>query len=479
MDSSTTNPAVQTNVSDSGSVTAIGRLESLCRKAVLTQLKHIKHGSLIIEDPLEKMHFVGPEPGPVGKIRIRDFEAYKDIALGGSIGAAEAYMTNDWQTDNLTNVIRLMTLNIDVLEAMEGGMTKLLMPLLRLTHWLNRNTAKGSQRNIAAHYDLGNDFFELFLDPTMMYSSGIFPEKDSSMREASQNKMKIICEKLELKPTDHVVEIGTGWGSMAIYMAEHYGCQVTTTTISKEQYRYAVEKVREKGLEHRITLLLEDYRDLPLMTGEQTFDKLVSVEMIEAVGQAYLPAYMKTVERLLKPGGQRFGRRGGEIISQQLINGFRFVQQCAAGRAFGEMPFGVVAHRRLHLVINQRREQRLDVCAIEVVIRRLDHVDSRSRVLCLLVLPNVKRLRLRLAFGMLQFIHQRRTGAVEPAHHSADGNAEMLGDLVVAEIFASAEHQDGALGFIQPVHRCANALQILARVFAISRSVTHEHCRIG
>ncbi|MDX1692377.1 MAG: cyclopropane-fatty-acyl-phospholipid synthase family protein [Ketobacteraceae bacterium] len=269
----------------------------------MSQLENISHGSLIIEDPLEKHHFVGPEPGPVGKIRIKDMEAYKDIALGGSIGAAEAYMTSDWSTDNLTDVIRLMTLNLDVLESMEGGLAKLFMPLLRFTHWLNRNTAKGAQRNIAAHYDLGNEFFEMFLDPTMMYSSGIFPDESAGMREASLNKMRIICEKLELKPTDHVVEIGTGWGSMAIYMAEHYGCDVTTTTISKEQHHYAAERIREKGLEHKITLLLEDYRDLPALSGARKFDKLVSVEMIEAVGHQFYHSYFSTIDHLLKPNG--------------------------------------------------------------------------------------------------------------------------------------------------------------------------------
>ncbi len=302
MASSTTNPAVNSSTLASDQV-APGRLDALCRKAVLAQLKHIQSGSLILEDPQGKQHFVGPLPGPVGKIRICDFEAYRDIALGGSIGAAESYMTGDWTTDNLTDVIRLMTLNMDVLESMEGGITRFVMPLLRLTHWLNRNTAKGAQRNIAAHYDLGNDFFELFLDPTMMYSSGIFPHSEASMREASVNKMRTICEKLELKPTDHVVEIGTGWGSMAIFMAENYGCRVTTTTISKEQYRYAAGRVKEKGLENRITLLLEDYRELPAMCVGKPFDKLVSVEMIEAVGHQFYREYFSIIDRILKPSG--------------------------------------------------------------------------------------------------------------------------------------------------------------------------------
>lgn len=303
MASSTTNTAVNPTTNAPANAASMGKLDALCRKAVLSQLKNLQSGSLILEDPLEELHFVGSQPGPVGKMRIRDFEAYRDIALGGSIGAAEAYMTGDWTTDNLTEVIRLMTLNMDVLEAMEGGMTRLLMPLLRFTHWLNRNTAKGAQRNIAAHYDLGNDFFELFLDPTMMYSSGIFPSKDATMEDASLNKLRTICEKLELKPADHVVEIGTGWGSMAIYMAENYGCHVTTTTISKEQHRYAEQRIKEKGLEDKITLLLEDYRDLPKLTEGQPFDKLVSIEMIEAVGHQFYREYFATIDQLLKPNG--------------------------------------------------------------------------------------------------------------------------------------------------------------------------------
>lgn len=300
MASSTSN---QIESGKNSQVQSMNRLEALCRKAVISQLAQLQTGCLTIQDPLDSFRFEGKNPGPSADIRISDMEAYKDIALAGSIGAAEAYMTGDWSSDNLTNVIRVMTLNMDVLESMEGGLTRLAMPLLRFTHWLNRNTAKGAQRNIAAHYDLGNEFFELFLDPTMMYSSGIFPQADSSMREASENKMKVICDRLQLQADDHVVEIGTGWGSMAIYMAENYGCRVTTTTISKEQYRYAAQRIKQKGLENHITLLLEDYRELSPPTDQAGFDKLVSIEMIEAVGHQFYKEYFATIDRLLKPDG--------------------------------------------------------------------------------------------------------------------------------------------------------------------------------
>ncbi|WP_197466063.1 cyclopropane-fatty-acyl-phospholipid synthase family protein, partial [Oleiphilus sp. HI0080] len=150
----------------------------------------------------------------------------------------------------------------DVLDGMEGGLAKLSKPVLKVMHRLNQNTVKGSKRNIAAHYDLGNDFFKTFLDPTMMYSSALFPSEDASLEEGSLNKLRTICEKLQLSKTDHVVEIGTGWGGFAIYAAQNYGCKVTTTTISRQQYDLACQRVKEAGLEDKITLLLEDYRKL-------------------------------------------------------------------------------------------------------------------------------------------------------------------------------------------------------------------------
>ncbi|MCG8672476.1 MAG: cyclopropane-fatty-acyl-phospholipid synthase family protein [Pseudomonadales bacterium] len=278
-------------------------LHKVCRKAIIGQLSKLHTGSLSIKDPIETFDFIGEHPGPAAEIVIKDFEAYKEIALAGSIGAAESYMTADWSSDNLTNVIRVMSLNMDILESMESGMAQLMMPFLRLTHWMNRNSTKGAKRNIAAHYDLGNDFFELFLDPTMMYSSGVFPTTESTMQDASENKMRLICEQLDLKPQHHVVEIGSGWGSMAIYIAENYGCEVTTTTISKEQYEYARQRIKDKGLEDRIHLLLEDYRDLEVPKGSKGFDRLVSVEMIEAVGHQYYDEYFATIDSLLAPHG--------------------------------------------------------------------------------------------------------------------------------------------------------------------------------
>ena len=273
--------------------------QNLAKKAVFKQLEHLKVGQLVINDGGVR-HVFGEGPGGsiVGELNVVDRACYVDILTGGSIGAAESYMTGDWTSPDLAALMRLMVRNMDVLDGMEGGLAKLSKPVLKVMHRLNQNTVKGSKRNIAAHYDLGNDFFQTFLDPTMMYSSALFPSAESTLEEGSRNKLKTICEKLQLSDQDHVVEIGTGWGGFAIYAAQNYGCKVTTTTISKQQFELARQRVKEAGLEDKITLLLEDYRRL-----EGQFDKLVSIEMIEAVGWKFYNTYYETCSRLLKPSG--------------------------------------------------------------------------------------------------------------------------------------------------------------------------------
>lgn len=277
-----------------------GFLNRLARRLVLQQLGGIRQGRLLISDGLGEQAFGQPEKSATvtAEIRVHDPDAWRDILTGGSIGAGEAYMSGDWSSPDLTRVVRVMVLNRDLVDSMDGGLARLAKPFLKLLHRRNRNTEKGARRNIAAHYDLGNEFFSLFLDPTMMYSAGIFPTGDATMEAASRNKMDRICRKLELGAGDHLLEIGTGWGGLALHAALHYGCRVTTTTISREQYEYAREKIREAGLEDRVTLLLKDYRAL-----EGRYDKLVSVEMIEAVGWQYYPEFFRTCSRLLKPEG--------------------------------------------------------------------------------------------------------------------------------------------------------------------------------
>ena len=270
------------------------------KKAVLGRLSRVTQGELTILEGAEK-HVFGraTEAFPVkAVITVHDPRFYAMTAFGGSIGSGEAYMSGYWATDDLTAVVRIFVRNRAALEGMEKGLAYLTAPLQKLYHLIRDNTKEGSRKNISAHYDLGNDFYRLFLDPTMMYSCAVFPEENSTLEEASIEKLERICKKLELNPSDHLVEIGTGWGGLAIHAAKNYGCRVTTTTISKQQHDYARERIRREGLENKITLLFEDYRDL-----KGQFDKLVSVEMIEAVGHRHYDTYFGTCSRLLKPEG--------------------------------------------------------------------------------------------------------------------------------------------------------------------------------
>jgi len=278
-----------------------GILDGVARRLVLKQLGRMETGCLqLVEDGLE-VTFGQPwaEAELTARIEVVDSSFYADIAFGGSIGAGEAYMRGAWQCENLVRLVRILLRNRKVLDDMEKGSAWLITSVQRLLHWINRNTREGARRNISAHYDLGNDFFALWLDESMMYSSAMFKTPGQSLADAQVNRLDIICRKLDLGPGDHVVEIGTGWGGFAIHAAKHYGCRVTTTTISKRQYELAWERVRQAGLQDRIELLLEDYRDL----GGQC-DKLVSIERIEASGSDQYDTYFSQCNRLLKPGGR-------------------------------------------------------------------------------------------------------------------------------------------------------------------------------
>lgn len=274
--------------------------QRLLRRAVLRRLAGLQHGSITVIDAEGKHTFgaVAAAPALQATIVVHDPNAYRRLALRGSIGVGEAYMAGEWSCDDLTTLVRLFVRNASVLDGLETGLARLAMPLFRAVYARRRNTRRGSRANIGAHYDLGNDFYRLFLDETLMYSCAIFPTAATSLPEASRIKLERICRKLELKPGDHVMEIGSGWGGFALHAAARYGCRVTTTTISREQYELAQERVRQAGLADRVTVLLEDYRDL---TGR--YDKLVSIEMIEAVGHEYLDTYFQTCSRLLKPHG--------------------------------------------------------------------------------------------------------------------------------------------------------------------------------
>ena len=274
-------------------------LDGLARRTVLRQLEGLETGALHLADGAEEYRFGSlGDQGLVAHIQVRDPRFYSEIAFGGSIGGGEAYMHGYWDCDDLVAVVRLLLQNRRVLDGMETGIARFTEPLQKLFHWVNRNTHEGARRNISAHYDLGNEFFALWLDETMMYSSAIFERDGATLHEAQLARMKHICERLQLSADDHVVEIGTGWGGFAIYAAQNYGCRVTTTTISREQFEKAKERVAAAGLGDQVTLLFEDFRKL-----EGQFDKLVSIEMIEAIDHDLFDAYFSKCSELLKPDG--------------------------------------------------------------------------------------------------------------------------------------------------------------------------------
>ena len=273
-------------------------MNHLYKKIIHQRLSQIKDAHIIIKDGKSINKF--GKPGNLSaKINILDTVFYKNIILGGTIGASESFIRGEWSSPNLTNVIRVLARNTEAQDKLENLFTLLSQPFLKVMHKLNENSVRGSKKNISRHYDLSNDFFSLFLDKNMMYSSAIYKSRKTSLDDASTNKLDVICKKLNLKKTDHVIEIGTGWGGFAIYAAKNYGCKVTTTTISIEQYKFTKQKIKEAGLGKKIKVLLKDYR---LLKGQ--YDKLVSIEMIEAVGYQFYDEYFKIIGQLLKNNGE-------------------------------------------------------------------------------------------------------------------------------------------------------------------------------
>ena len=276
----------------------LSKLDKLAKRLIYTKLANITVGQLVVYENQQKHQF-GPDGSSLtAEIYLQDGKFFSEVAFGGSIGAAEAYILDYWSTNDLTMIIRILLKNRSVLDGFESGIAKLVKPVQKLLHWFNRNSHSGSRKNIAAHYDLGNDFFQIWLDKKMMYSCAVFEDSESTLEEASTMKLKRICEKLQLKESDHVVEIGSGWGGFAIYAAQNYGCKITTTTISQEQFEMAKKRIAQAGLSEKITLCLDDYRDL-----EGQYDKLVSIEMIEAVGHKYYRDFFKKCSALLKEDG--------------------------------------------------------------------------------------------------------------------------------------------------------------------------------
>jgi cyclopropane-fatty-acyl-phospholipid synthase len=276
-------------------------LARLGRRLMAGRLAEFTRGELRVVEPDGSEFTVGRRTADfdVGcTLFIEHSQTWADAAFGGTVGAGEAYIGGLWRCDDLTALVRIFVANRDVMNRMDSRWSFVSRPLLKLFHWANRNSRNGSARNIAAHYDLGNALYELMLDETMAYSCAIFPRPEASLAVAQTAKFEAVCRKLDLKNTDHVLEIGTGWGGFAIHAVERYGCRVTTTTISSAQRDYALKKIAERNLSDRITVLLQDYRDL-----EGEYDKLVSIEMVEAVGAQFLDGFFGACSRLVKPDG--------------------------------------------------------------------------------------------------------------------------------------------------------------------------------
>ena len=272
-------------------------LNQLARALIFNQLKKVKTGQITIIEGSQRFSF-GKNDKLNVTVTVHDPRFYGALAFGGSIGVSEAFMQKFWSASDLTKLIRIMAINQNTMDQLEGLFNIFLKPILKCLHYLNQNSVKGSEINISKHYDLGNDFFSLFLDSTMMYSSAVFKNPHDSLYQGSIHKLETICQGLELTSQDHIIEIGSGWGGFAIYAAQHYGCKVTTTTISKEQYKYVRQKIKDLKLSHKINVLFSDYRHL-----KGQYDKLVSIEMLEAVGYQYYDTYFKVCANLLKPQG--------------------------------------------------------------------------------------------------------------------------------------------------------------------------------
>ncbi len=274
------------------------RMTSFFKVILFRKLKSLGSGQLTIVDGSKRHVFGSSDFELNAELEVYSQEFYVFLGSGGTNGAAEAYTAGYWGSKNLVSLIQLIIKNKNTLLGLEAGLARLGNSITKLIHKKRQNTLKGSKNNILAHYDLSNDFYKLWLDPTMTYSSGVFPSKESSMQEASIEKLDRICRKLKLSSKDHVLEIGTGWGSFAIHAVKNYGCRVTTTTISDNQFQYASELISKEGLEDKITLLSKDYREL-----KGYFDKVVSIEMIEAVGAEYVSGFFEKMSSLLKKNG--------------------------------------------------------------------------------------------------------------------------------------------------------------------------------
>ena len=273
-------------------------LTSIFKSGLQKKFKNLKTGHISVNDGDETFTFGDSSSDEKVSVDIHSQEFYVMTGSGGALGIAEAYVAGYWSSDDVVKLFQIILRNRDILLSLEKGFAKLVKPINKMIHRGRQNTLKGSKENILAHYDLSNDFYKLWLDPSMTYSCAFFNNDSVTLEEASIEKLDRICRKLDLSEDDSVLEIGTGWGSFSIHAAKNYGCKVTTTTISDAQFDYARSRIKDEGLESKITLINKDYRDL-----DGKYDKIVSIEMIEAVGHEYIPDYFSKLSSLLKNNG--------------------------------------------------------------------------------------------------------------------------------------------------------------------------------
>ena len=286
-------------VGDAATYASVSRRRPFWKRLVVSRVAGLKDGELFLRDDDGEVRLGTPGADGLSiRLTIHRDRLWRRVACGGLLAATDAYVDGDWDADDLTALSRLFSRNIDQVTSLDSGLGRLIRPAAALRYAFSRNNRRGARRNISAHYDLGNDFFELMLDPTMTYSCGVFDRPDASLEEASLAKIDRLCRKLALRPSDHLFEIGSGWGAFAIHAARRYGCRVTTTTISEQQHALATRRVADAGVADRVTVLLSDYRDLG-----GRYSKLVSVEMIEAVGAKYFDDFFRACASLLEPDG--------------------------------------------------------------------------------------------------------------------------------------------------------------------------------
>ena len=273
-------------------------LTSIFKSGLQKKFKNLETGHISVNDGDETFTFGDSSSEEKVSVDIHSQEFYVMTGSGGALGIAEAYVAGYWSSDDVVKLFQIILRNRNILLSLEKGFAKLVKPINKMIHRGRQNTLKGSKENILAHYDLSNDFYKLWLDPSMTYSCAFFNNDSVTLEEASIEKLDRICRKLDLSEDDSVLEIGTGWGSFSIHAAKNYGCKVTTTTISDAQFDYARSRIKDEGLESKITLINKDYRDL-----DGKYDKIVSIEMIEAVGYEYIPDYFSKLSSLLNNNG--------------------------------------------------------------------------------------------------------------------------------------------------------------------------------